>query len=78
MILENHPAVVADAKYNSERNLIGEAKRNPRVFYSYDRSKTLFKETVTKVKQPNGSLTNSTEEQCDLLIHELKTIYQGT
>ena len=58
-----------------EKRLAGEVKNNPRAFYAYARSKTTLKERVTKLKTPDGTLTNSTQEACDLLNTEFQKVF---
>ncbi len=58
---------VREAIYQFEMSLAQEVKENPRAFYAYARSKTRIKETVSKLKHPDGSTTNSPQEACNLL-----------
>lgn len=57
---------VQDAKYRFENFLAHEVKDNPQAFFAYTHNKTRIKEPVSRVGRPDGTLTESIHETCEV------------
>ena len=66
---------VRDAKKAFEKRLAKEVKSNPQAFFGYLRSKTALKEEVTRLRNNDGTYTNSDQESCTLLNSKFKSVF---
>ena len=51
------------AKASFEKDIAKNIKKNKRAFYAYVRSKTTIKESVTKIKMPDGTFSTTNKSR---------------
>ncbi|KAL8614561.1 hypothetical protein ACOMHN_028972 [Nucella lapillus] len=63
------------AKRNLEATVAAEAKNNPKVFWSYVKSKTTTRSGIGDLKKENGSKTTSDQEKAKLLNNFFHSVF---
>ena len=64
------------AKYSYEKDLASKIKDNNKLFWSYVRSKTKTKMSVSKLDKGNGELTNTDQETADVLNNYFASVFE--
>ena len=64
------------AKYSYEKDLALKIKDNNKLFWSYVRSKTKTKMSVSKLDKGNGELTNTDQETADVLNNYFASVFE--
>lgn len=68
-------ASVRKVKYEYEKKVAIDTKRNSKHFWSYTRSKTKVKEKITRVKNINGELTRNDSETAEEMNSSFNSVY---
>ena len=68
------------ARRNFEKEIIKEAKTNPRVFFRYVNSQKKIKCSTKAMKRKDGSVSNDSVEICELLNEQFQSVFvnEGT
>ena len=69
-------STIREAQMKYEEGLSEDIKKgDTKVFYSYLRSKTTIKESVTSVRKPDGTLSESTKETADTINFTFQSVF---
>ena len=63
-------------KHDYERDLASKIKKDPKLFWSYVRSKQNTKTTLSQLKQPSGTFTNDNTEKAELLNKYFASVFE--
>ena len=63
-------------KHDFERDLASKIKTDPKLFWSYVRSKQKTKTTLSQLKKPSGTFTNDNTEKAELLNKYFASVFE--
>ena len=66
---------VRKAKKKFEKNLAKDAKKNPKAFYTYLKSKTSNRQSVGPLQDEKGSTISDDEKQAEMLNHFFSSVF---